>query len=50
MSPSCLRTDSQRGAADLTIARRKRGRVVLLFYYKFTVVSLHKKEKISRNT
>ena len=27
-SPSCLRADSQRGAAELTIARRKRGRVV----------------------
>ena len=27
-SPSFLRADSQRGAAELTIARRKRGRVV----------------------
>ena len=26
--PSFLRADSQRGAAELTIARRKRGRVV----------------------
>ena len=26
-----LRTDSQRGAAELTIAHRKQGRVVLLF-------------------
>ena len=31
ISPSFLRADSQRGAAELTIARRKRGRVVLLF-------------------
>ena len=27
-SPSFLRADSQRGAAESTIARRKRGRVV----------------------
>ena len=27
-SPSFLRADSQRGAAELTIGRRKRGRVV----------------------
>ena len=27
-SPSFLRADSQRGTAELTIARRKRGRVV----------------------
>ena len=27
-SPSFLRADSQRGAAELTIARRKRGRVI----------------------
>ena len=28
MSPGFLRADSQRGAAELTIAHRKRGRVV----------------------
>ena len=27
-SPSSLRADSQRGAAELTIARRERGRVI----------------------
>ena len=27
-SPSFLRADSQRGAAELSIARRKRGRVI----------------------
>ena len=48
-SPSFLRADSQRGAAELTIARRKRGRVVELFQYKFTVVSLRKKKKMSSN-
>ena len=49
MSPSFLRADSQRGTAELTIARRKWGRVVELFQYKFTVVSLHKKKKMSSN-
>ena len=50
MSPSFLRADSQRGAAELTIVRSKRGRVVSLFQYKSTVVSLHKnKIKMSSN-
>ena len=43
--PSFLRADSQRGAAESTIACRKQGRVAQLFKYKFTVVSLHKKIK-----
>ena len=44
-SPSFLQAGSQRGAAELTIARIKQGRVVVLLKYKFTVVSLHERKK-----